>query len=472
MKREKALAVNTIMLGIGYVVPFVVNMLFLPVYTSKLSQEEYGIYDFISVISSLLITITTLQIKQAGMRYLMKYRNTNEEKETQKVITNVLSFVFVSSLLLFIIVLFVLRGSDGATRVLIAVYFAVQVHVDTLKQLIRGLGKNKEYVIGVVVQTLSSFLLVVAFLTSDGAGLNGLLFANVIAFIMAGVYLGYQVPVHVNYSVKLVSVSYMCGMLKFSTPIVFSSISIWIVKLSDRLVVTFFLGAASNGIYSVANKIPNLLSQVFEVFNLAWQENASITIDDKDSDAYYSRVFKAMFAMLLGMACVLAGIMPFMFQLLVDDSFDSAYYQVPILIAAFFFASLNGYFGNIYFALERPIINAYSTIIGAVINLAICLALINKIGIYAASISTLVSYMLITGVRFFTVLKWKKMDYDYLSIVGGLVVFFLFCSVCYVRNAAVLIVNAAIAIAFAVFINREFLQESVKLITARIGRRK
>lgn len=52
-------------------------------------------------------------------------------------------------------------------------------------------------------------------------------------------------------------------------PIVPSSIALWVVNLSDRLIIINFMGAAANGIYAVANKIPSLYSAAYGI--LIWR---------------------------------------------------------------------------------------------------------------------------------------------------------------------------------------------------------
>lgn len=56
---------------------------------------------------------------------------------------------------------------------------------------------------------------------------------------------------------------------------VISAVALWIVNLSDRICVTFFLGLEVNAIYAISNKILNLINSFYSVFNLAWTENTS-----------------------------------------------------------------------------------------------------------------------------------------------------------------------------------------------------
>ena len=85
-----------------------------------------------------------------------------------------------------------------------------------------------------------------------------------------------------DFKIKEFSSQTIKKLLIYSVPIIPSSISLWIVNLSDRLIVTYFLGASANGIYAAASKIPNLFGTVFNVFNLAWTELAARSIKEED----------------------------------------------------------------------------------------------------------------------------------------------------------------------------------------------
>lgn len=469
--REKKLITDTILLGFGYIVPLVVNLVLLPIYTTYLSHDDYGLYDFVTVISSLLITLATLQIKQAGMRFLITCRSWEDNTEAKRIISNVLIFICAASGIVFFITLAAPRDIFFQTRILIGIYFVSQIFLDALQQLVRGLGRNKDYVAGVIVQMLSSVIFVVAFLFLNGEKLDTVLFANALSLISACVFLFMRAKLNQYLSIKFCSLNYIKRLLAFSMPIAFSSLSMWIVSVSDRFIIIFFLGSAANGLYAAANKIPNLLQQAFSVFNLSWQENASLSIDDKDSDQYFGDVFNMMFNIMIGISCIMAGIMPIMFKILVNVSFDQAYYQMPILVMAYFFASMNGYFGNIFFAINKTIINAISTTIGAVLNLIIDLVLVNRIGLFAASISTLVSYAVLTIIRFFVVLKWKNMHYDYKNIIIKVIVFILFCMTAYYRNIYCTIARVVCALIFAFWINSVMIKIVLGKIKIKLKKR-
>ena len=172
-----------------------------------------------------------------------------------------------------------------------------------------------------------------------------------------------------------------------------NSMSMWVMRVSDRLVVTFFMGVAANAVYSVANKIPQLLTVAQTTFNMAWQENASIASKDDDAPAYYSQMFRAVFDFMAGVFGLLVAATPILFALLIRGDYGEAYYQMPILFLAMFFFSIAGYLGGVYVAYKKTTSVGITTALAAVCNLVFDIATIQWIGLYAASGSTLISYL-------------------------------------------------------------------------------
>ena len=58
-------------------------------------------------------------------------------------------------------------------------------------------------------------------------------------------------------------------MVAYSVPMGLGNIGWWINNVSDRYIVTWICGLAANGVYSVAYKIPSLLSMFQQIFNQA-----------------------------------------------------------------------------------------------------------------------------------------------------------------------------------------------------------
>ena len=161
---------------------------------------------------------------------------------------------------------------------------------------------------------------------------------------------------------------------------------------------------------------------------MAWTETASKVSDDGDPAEYYSNLFGNLFNFLVGAMLFMVAITPLVFDLLVNGGYGAAMKQVVFLYFGVFFNSFVSYYSGIYLALKRTKQVGISSIVGAILNFIINLILINKIGLYAASISTVISFLVIVLYRAYDLNKVIKIKYNFKNILIGMI-YFIFASV-------------------------------------------
>lgn len=453
MSREKDLLKNTFILGIGYAVPALVSFLILPLYTAYLTKTEYGTYDLITILLSLIMPTITLQIKSSVFRFLIESRE--KEEERKHYISTSYLFTVIISILSLLLLFGILPGVPGFTKILICIYIFQEVIIDLSKQTARGLGLLNKYIFSITINSILLLVFSYVLLSHMQKGLNGVLLALNGALIIANIYIIITLDLKKYISIHYFSKVHLKRMLAFSAPMVPNSISLWIVRLSDRLVVTVFMGLEANAVYSVANKIPSLLSQIVGVFNLSWQENASLAVNDNDVADYYSTINQKTIDFLLGTAAVLIALMPFLFKLLIKGAYDDAYDQMPILICGIFFACLSSCYGSIYIALKKTKFIGITSVIGAILNLAINIMFINKLGLFAASLSTVISYCIIYFCRVIQLKKYILIRLDWKRNFISFAVLLLVCVIYYLKNPYGNILLFVLACGLFITLNKE-----------------
>lgn len=451
MSREKDLAKNTVILGIGNFLPKIFALITIPIITAKLTKVEYGTYDYIATLISLLLPVATLQIQSAAFRFLIDYRG--DVKNTNKIISSILAFtIFVSTFV--VVFLFIIMGNYSfITRIIICSYFMVDIINLTLGQVVRGLSMNKEYSISSIIVSITNAICIFSLLGFINTGLNGVLVSITLANIISIIYLFNKTGIFRRLSFTFVRFDTIKWMLSYSWPMVPNNLSNWVLKLSDRLVIIAFLGVEANAVYAVANKIPNLLSLAQTTFVMAWQENASIAAKDKDSSEYYSKMFDYVYTLIFSFTALLIAFTPIMFYLLIKGDYSEAYYQIPILFLGMYFYCLSAFQGGIYIANKKTKSVGISTIFAAVLNLLINLLLIKKIGITAGSISTLAAYLILFIYRMIDVKKIQKISFNYGRLIFLFLILCFMCYLCFQKNLACNITNFALAIVLSVVLN-------------------
>ena len=294
------------------------------------------------------------------------------------------------------------------------------------------------------------------------------LIASLISNIICTIYLLIVNKILKNVKIKYIDKKLIKDLLKYSIPMIPNELSWWIVHVSDRTIISYALGVAANGIYSVSCKFSNILSSIFNIFNLSWQESAALHINDTDKDEFFSNVINKVFNLFICFCIGILACLPFVFELLIKDSYREAYKYVPILLLANIFSVLIGLIGSIYVAKKMTKEVAKTTMIAAIINLTIDIALIKVIGIYAAAISTLVSYMLLAIYRYIDVQKYVKVKIPIKNIVVNSIIFILVVVLYLYNNIALNVINLLLCILYAIIVNKELLIEFKKVIGKKV----
>ena len=248
----------------------------------------------------------------------------------------------------------------------------------------------------------------------------------------------------------------------------------WVMRVSDRFVVTGFMGYAAVAVYSAANKIPSILTIAQTTFTMAWQENASIVSKDKDAGAYYSSMFRTMFDLMAGFLGLLISMTPLLFKLLIHGDYGDAYPHMPILFLAMFCYSMCAFLGGIYVAYMDTKSVGITTLAAAACNLLIDLLSIHFIGLYAASGSTLISYFLLFIFRAVDIKKLVAIQYDVKRIVVISCILIIESALCFVHKLPTDCINLLLGVVSFCVLNRILIRtvwsKSMKFMKKKLHR--
>lgn len=381
-----------------------------------------------------------------------------DEKETKRIITNIISFILPTSLIALTILYLCLGNVSLVIRWLICLYFFSDILMLSTQQIVRGLSNNKLYSASSVTISFSNMLLIVLTISVGKQGLVGVLASITIATTIGLILLLVKGHILSRIDLSLLSRKTLLEMLSYSWPMIPNSLSNWVLSFSDRAVLTAFMGLEANAIYSVANKIPALFTTVQGTFVFAWQENASLASKDSDADTYYAEMFDSIFGILVGIMALLIAATPILFWLLIRGDYKEAYYQMPILFMGMLFSSMASFIGGIYVAHKKTRSVGVTTILAAACNLVIDLVFVHKIGIFAASISTLVSYVFLTIYRMVDVQKFQKVKFNTGRFCLLIALLVLMCAICWIDTVALNVLNIILGCIIAVVVNRKIMK--------------
>lgn len=463
MSKGKDLAKNTAIVSIGKICTQLITFFLLPVYTAVLSNEEYGVVDLLNTLTSLLLPIATLQIEQGIFRYLLDCRE-NKEKQTT-LITTVSKFILVQSAICILIFLCASPFIHNEYKYFLMANLLMGILSSISLQICRGLGDNKTYAVGSFITGALTVILNVIFIVVFKWGAYGMLIATAISNLLCAIYVFVKKKIYKYIDIKQNDKKLLKDIIKYSVPLIPNMISWWIVSASDRTIISAVIGVAQNGIYSAANKFSGIFSTLYSVFNLTWTESASININSEDRDEFFSKIFDFIVRFFGSLCLGTIAIMPFVFEILVNEKFAESYYQIPILILGSVFNILVSFLGSVYVAKKLTKEIAKTSIIAAIINIVVNIALIKQIGLYAASISTVIAYFAMFIYRWIDVKKYVSIKTNKALIAVLSVSFLVAIITYYIKMKIISIVVLLAVIIIAIYINKDsakYLTEIVK----------
>lgn len=407
MNQKKQLMKNTIIIAIGKLSTQVISYLLLPLYTSKLTPSEYGNYDFICTLSLFLCPVITLLMEESMFRYLI---DADSKTERKKIISQTIIYTFVGTLVFTILSILIMGiWTDYTPRYIAAIIMFVisNILIGLSNALSRGLGKIKLYSISNFILGISTIILNIVFILGINAGAEGLLWANTIAnsFTAIVIFAMLKLPKYIGKFNKPL----MVDMIKYSLPLVPNSISWSIINMSNRLILTNMISSAANGIFAMASKFPNIISVLYGYFYTAWKESAARIVKEENKNDYYNSIYHDAKRFLYAVTICLIAVMPFVFPIFINETYNEAYIYIPIIMIATYYSNLSSFYGGIFSAYKDTKIMGTTTIIAAVLNLVLMFIFVKSMQIYAACFSTLIANLIVYFYRKRCLRKYLKL---------------------------------------------------------------
>lgn len=421
MKQYKELFKNVGFLTISNFSSKLLVFVMLPFYTRILTTQEYGTIDLFNTTIQLVLPILTINIAEAVLRFCLS-------SEKPKTILKIGIKVSVIGFLLFAAFIalnrsIVILDSFATYWCEILLLFATTVFSQLFSAYSRGIDHVLDVSVAGIIGTIVTVLLNVLFLAKFNMGIQGYLAALNISGVAVCIY--YIIRLRV-FSRKSEPSSHAIveeknvyrEMRNYSLPLIFNSIGWWINNALDRYFVIALCGISANGIYSVAYKIPSILTVLQTIFSQAWTLSAVKFLNDDNKSDYYSQVYRYYNFMNVTACSIIIILSKIIAHFLYAKDFYYACEYVPFLLISVVFGSLSGFVGAIFAAYKDTKVTASSTMIGAAINCILNALLIYNFGVIGAAIATMVSYCAIWLVRMIKIKRYIKLRINYMKDIS------------------------------------------------------
>jgi O-antigen/teichoic acid export membrane protein len=340
---------------------------------------------------SLLIPILTIGYSTGIMRYML-----DKDKDENRILG---ALIFIWIIANFILITFYpllnkFSVFEGYLKYFYSIFFLNSFDI-LIAQFVRGRERIKIFALSGVLKALILGFCNVIFLLVLQLEAEGYLISIVFSHLSSIFYLSYVGVKMSSFKEVQLDFNLIKRISLFSIPFVPNSISWWINNASDKYIVIYYLGSAATGVYSIANRVPNILVAITTVFNQAWQISAIKKFNKEESSEYYSSIFKNYSATLTAICSILILLSPIIARFLFLNEYYNAWRFVPFLLVAVEMGALTKYYDAIIISTKKTNSIFWATVLGAFINISLNLILIPQIGIMGAAIATMFSYLMI-----------------------------------------------------------------------------
>ena len=459
---------NTGFFFVGTLGAKILTYLLIPFYTSILSTYEFGVCDTVFTTVSLIYPLFTLTIGEAVFRFSVDKEYDLKEVFSVGVKITIIGFVF---LCIVSPVVLVFDSFKPYIIVILLYYLSTTLQV-LLSQFVKAIDKVAHYSISSIIGTFVILSANIVFLKYWSMGISGYLWAYTLGNIVMCLYLTLSCKLYEYISFKKTNktATYRKEMLKYSIPIIPNAASWWISTSSDKYILNFFSGLSVTGIYSVAYKIPSLMTLVSSVFLNAWQIAAVEEYSNAKKNEFYSNIYHNFSVLLiLIVSCLICGI-KFVSAIMFSKDFFNAWKYVPILLMAYLFHDLANYLGSIYNASKETKQLFISTLIGAITNIILNLVLIPLFSAMGAAVATLISFFVVWLYRILTAKKIVDIDIHVTKFIINCFIISFQC-ICVVSEIQILFFLSLFGEIFILMINyrdlRTMFFKIIQIITKR-----
>ena len=396
--KYKRLLTNTAVFTVGKLLSRLLVFFMIGVYTSCLTQAEYGQAELIVSMANLLIPLACAGISEGIFRSAAAREGDKEAFFTGGLLVYGIGSVVFLLLSPLVGLIPVFAGSVW----LIAAYVVVANLHTVVSQYLCAIGRTKLFAGQGILNTALVIGFNILFLPVLDFGVTGYILSTVLADLVTTLFLILVTRLWRAVKPRRVTWGMIRSMLRFCLPLVPTTICWWITGVSDRFMVEAMCSSELNGLYSVAYKIPNLLIYAISIFDSAWKLSVSAEDDPEACSAFYTRVWRVYttLAFLGGGGLILCSRL--FAGILFAGDFVQAWVYIPILTYATVYCALCTFLSSVYFASKRTVWSMITAVVGAVLNITLNLLLIPDHGAMGASVATFASYFAVCILRLIT----------------------------------------------------------------------
>lgn len=402
-----------------------ISLLLVPIYTRALAPSDYGVVDILTVVTSFVLVTVSLEIAQAVARYFPD--TPDPERRTLYASTSLWFSVCTYSLFLMVAVLLAepisawLFGDEalaGVFRVSAVVTWLSGLFYLVQSQLRYSL-RPRRYVAASLAFSFTSMVTSVLLVAVLRLGVIG-----VISGLVAGGVVGLSLALWYSRDVYRLQfdLDTLREMLRFSVPLVPSSVAVIVTMYIDRIIIGQLMGLSDVGLFGIGYRLASLSNLLMVGFVSALTPLVYTHYREPGTPRELARIFRVFVALGLLFCLGLSLFARDILAVLTTPQYVPGAAVVPLLAPAMLLSGMYIFAPGLGIAKKTAVI-AGINIGAALMNTTLNLALVPAIGIQGAALATFLSSAAIFGANMIASQRLYPVPHDWrilgLAVLGS-----------------------------------------------------
>ncbi len=416
------------------------NAIIVPVYTSLLSPDEYGLYSLSIALLSFLCIIFSDWVGLSGLRFFKHHQMT---QDMPKYLTTLVTMLTANIFIMFVLALTFRQSFYDFFHIPVKYFLAILVLIipvairALLFQLLRAQLKSVSFTFSTIINQFLTILLSIFFVKYFHLGAVALLLGMGVSISMTDLLLIYQSNILSWFKLQRIEWNSVFPIMKYGIPIAATSLSAWIINQSNKFIMNSIHGFSQVGIVGVAYGLTlPLLMTIFSIITVAAIPRIINMYEEKiDVRPIISRFTGYYILIALPVITVISlYAADYVSMLSSNDKFLDAFKLIPYFAFGTFFMAITDYTTLQYHLANKTYIDFAIKLTSGIAGVILNILLIPKYGLIGVGIATLGANFLYFLLSIIIVIPGLRLIYPSLVLLRMMISAAPFVIVYYIFN--------------------------------------
>ena len=371
------------------------NAIIVPVYTSLLSPDQYGLYSLSIALLSFLCIIFSDWVGLSGLRF---FKHHQMMQDMPKYLTTLVTMLVSNIFLMFVLALTFRQNFYDFFHIPVKYFLAILVLIipvairALLFQLLRAQLKSMSFTVSTIINQFLTILLSIFFVKFFHLGAIALLLGMGVSISLIDLLLIYQSNIISWFKLQKIEWNSVLPIYKYGIPIAATSLSAWIINQSNKFIMNSIHGFSQVGIVGVAYGLTlPLLMTIFSIITVAAIPRIINMYEEKiDVRPIISRFTGHFILIALPVITVISLYAPdYVNMLSSNDKFLDAFKLIPYFAFGTFFMAITDYTTLQYHLANKTYIDFIIKLTSGIVGVVLNILLIPEYGLAGVGIATL-----------------------------------------------------------------------------------